>query len=139
MGNRLDSYSKYPSGMREYLEAYGWHFSKNMYEFACTLFKKENPVTKKAEMMESWTKEQIDDMFKKHNIKLTNKFGYDCYYKVNWAKSMFMKTSIDDEIHLIKLVKDCLDNINSFEEAPFTHFYADCIGKGIPIIWEDML
>lgn len=139
MGTRLDIYGKYPSGMAEYLEAYGWHFSKNMYNWACTLFKKDNPVTKKPEPMEVWSKDQIDEMFKKHNIKINANLGYDRYYKVNWAKAMFMKTSVDDEIHLIKLVKDCLDNINSYEEAPFTHFYADCISKGIPIMWEDML
>ena len=32
--NRLDTYSKMPSGMKEYLEAYGWHFSKRMCEWA---------------------------------------------------------------------------------------------------------
>lgn len=27
----------YPSGMEEYLDFYGWHFSKKMCEFACSL------------------------------------------------------------------------------------------------------
>ena len=31
---RLDAYDKFPTGMREYLKAYGWHFSKAMCDFA---------------------------------------------------------------------------------------------------------
>lgn len=137
--NRLDSYGKYPSEMKEYLEIYGWHFSKKMYLWACSLLRKENPSTKKLELSEIWSKDQIDELLKKNNIKIFNKFGYDIYYLVNWSKSMFMKTSIDDEIHLLKLVKDIIENVNSYDEIAFTYFYADCISKGIPIIWEDML
>lgn len=137
--SRLDSYSKYPSGMKEYLEAYGWHFSKNMCNWACSLLKKENPVTKKSEPSDILTKDQIEEMIKKHGIKFNTKLGYDCYYVANWAKATFMKTAVDDDMHLIKLVKEYIENVNSYEEAPFTRFYADCIGKGIPIMWEDML
>ena len=40
---RLDSYSGYPSGMEEYLSAYGWHFSKKMCDWAVSkMYKTEN-------------------------------------------------------------------------------------------------
>ena len=34
MEQRLDTYSRFPSGMQEYLSAYGWHFSKKMCDWA---------------------------------------------------------------------------------------------------------
>lgn len=33
---RLDARDRFPSGMEEYLSHYGWHFSKNMCEWACS-------------------------------------------------------------------------------------------------------
>lgn len=119
---RLDNRSKFPSGMEEYLEMYEWHFNKKMYKWAMSMLDGEKH-----------TKEQIDELFKKHNIKLENNFGYDCYYVVNLIKNKF-KTSIEDDIHLVKFVKEYLKCFDTF-----TQFYAHCIAKGIPIIWEDMI
>ena len=34
MGQRLDAYDRFPSGMKEYISQYGWHFSKKMCEWA---------------------------------------------------------------------------------------------------------
>ena len=33
MGQRLDAYDRFPSGMKEYISQYGWHFSKKMCEW----------------------------------------------------------------------------------------------------------
>lgn len=139
MGNRLDLYSKFPSGMQEYLQLYGWHFSKKMYEWAISTFKRINPITLKPEPIDLYTKESLDEAIKKHGIVLKNCNSYDYCYLANKAKIILFKSSIDDEMHLLKYVRDVLDNQNSYPELPFTQFYADCIGKGVPIIWEDML
>jgi hypothetical protein len=39
----------------------------------------------------------------------------------------------------INQIKDYCDDYDGYSELPMTRFYADTIGKGIPIIWEDML
>ena len=39
MGQRLDIYDKFPSGMQQYLGCYGWHFSKRMAQFAISRMK----------------------------------------------------------------------------------------------------
>lgn len=136
---RLDSYSKFPSGMEDYLESYGWHFSKNMYNWAISMLKKENPTTKRKDNLDAYTKEQIDEMIKKYGVTIQNHKGYDVYYLVNVMKAGTLKSSVDDEIHLIKAAKDVIDDINGYPESTFTRFYADCIAKGLPIMWEDML
>lgn len=32
-----------------------------------------------------------------------------------------------------------VDNCVGYDGLPMTRFYADCIGKGTPIMWEDMI
>lgn len=137
MAKRLDSYGKFPSGMEDYLETYGWHFSKKMYDWAVSMLKKINQTTGKPELVDFYNKDQIDELLKKNSITLKNKIGYDYYYITNYIKAKYHKTSVDDEVHLAKMVRDYIDG--DYQEAPFTRFYADCIGQGIPIIWEDML
>ena len=38
---RLDARSTFPKGMEEYLQYYGWHFSKRMEEWAASKMYKE--------------------------------------------------------------------------------------------------
>ena len=42
-------------------------------------------------------------------------------------------SSVPDEQRLALFVKDYVDDPDGYEELPFTRFYSDCIGKGIPI------
>ena len=42
-------YSKLPVGMQEYIDSYGWHFSKKMCEWAVGRMKVENKSTGKSE------------------------------------------------------------------------------------------
>ena len=65
--------------------------------------------------------------------------GYDACYVANMAKNDFYKRSIADEAHLAMFVKDYVDDVDAYEGMPFTRFYADCIGDGKAIIWEEML
>lgn len=51
----------------------------------------------------------------------------------------FLKTSIPDDNHLALFVKDYIDDPDGYDDMPFTRFYADCIRKGEPIMWTDML
>jgi hypothetical protein len=37
---RLDTYSKLPSGLEDYLSCYGWHFNKKLCDFAVSQMKK---------------------------------------------------------------------------------------------------
>jgi hypothetical protein len=55
------------------------------------------------------------------------------------AKADYFGSSIVDEIHLLKFVKDYIDDPDGYEGLPMTRFFADVIGKGIVIDWEDML
>ena len=134
---RLDTYDNLPSGMREYLATYGWHFSKKMCEWAVGNMKVEK--NGKPEKLEAMKRDDVEEMLKKLGIKLEKDKGYDAVYVANMAKADYFKSSIPDEAHLAMFVKDYIDEPDGYEGLPFTRFYADCIGSGTPIMWEDML
>ena len=135
---RLDYKTIFPSGMEEYLGLNGWHFNKKMCEWAVSKMYRED-INGKKQAIIPYTKDQLDQLLKKYNIILTNDIGYDAVYIINMAKSDFFGSSIIDEGKLVKYVKDYLDDADGYQDIAFTRFYADCIGKGLIISWEDML
>lgn len=137
---RLDSYDKFPEGMKEYLSQYGWHFSKKMCEWAVSRMRiKDDSTLGKTKKLEALKKEEVEELLKKHNIKLEKDAGYDCVYAANMAKADYYKSSIADEAHLVLFIKDYIDDPDGYDGLPFTRFFADCIGSGTPIIWVDMI
>ena len=136
---RLDSYDIYPSGMREYLSTYGWHFSKKMWEWAVSRMYKDGEENKPEQSIPNYTRERVDLLLKRFNLKLENNKGYDDVYVANMCKFDFLGSSIDNEMKLAQFIKDYIDDADAYEGMPFTRFYADCIGSGTPIMWEDML
>jgi hypothetical protein len=55
------------------------------------------------------------------------------------CKADYSGSSIPDDYHLVKFVQDYINDIDGYEGMPFTRFYADCIGSGIAIPWEDVI
>lgn len=55
------------------------------------------------------------------------------------CKADFLGSSIVDDRHLLLYVRDIVEDPDSYEGMPFTRFYADCIGAGISIPWEDLI
>lgn len=136
---RLDSYDIYPSGMREYLSTYGWHFSKKMCEWAVSRMYKDGEENKPEQAIPNYTRERVDLLLKRFNLKLEKNKGYDDVYIANMCKFDFLGSSIDNEMKLAQFIKDYIDDADAYEGMPFTRFYADCIGSGTPIMWEDMI
>lgn len=136
---RLDSYDIYPSGMREYLSTYGWHFSKKMCEWAVSRMYKDGEENKPEQAIPNYTRERVDLLLKRFNLKLEKNKGYDDVYIANMCKFDFLGSSIDNEMKLTQFIKDYIDDADAYEGMPFTRFYADCIGSGTPIMWEDMI
>ena len=131
---RLDDREEFPTGLEKYLSMYGWHFSKKLCNFAVSNMRKD-----RGEKIAPITKEALDLLLAKNGIELDNKFGYDYVFVANMCKADYLGSSVPDDAHLAKFVKDFVDDYDGYNELPMTRFYADTIGKGIPIIWEDML
>lgn len=92
----------------------------------------------KLERIKPISKEELDGILEKHNIHLDNNVGYDAVYVANMARADHPRT-IRTEQALAQFVKEYIDDPDGYEGLPFTRFYADCIGSGRPIFWEEML
>lgn len=134
---RLDMREQMPSGMEEYLSMYGWHFNKRLCEYAISrMYKEKNGNKQKFKML---PKEEIDSLFNRYGIETSGFNGYDGVYVYHMALADFMGSSITDEAHLVQFVKDYLCDSDGYDEVALTRFYADCIGKGEVLSWEDFL
>ena len=136
---RLDVHEKMPSGMDEYLSNYGWHFSKKLCDFAVSRMKKKNSSSGKEETITPITKEQVDELLKKYNVSIERKEGYDCVFVANMCKADYLGSSVPNEQYLALFIKDYVDDPDGYDGLPMTRWYADIIGSGTRVIWEDML
>lgn len=131
---RLDVHEKLPSGMDEYLANYGWSFSKKLCEFAVSKMKDKNgqPIT-------PYNKEKVDALLKQYGIELKHDSGYDAVYVCNMAIADYYGSSIANQQYLAMFVKDYIDDEDAPTGKALGRYYADCIGSGTAIIWDDML
>lgn len=135
---RLDNKDKMPTGMEDYLAQNGWHFNKKMCNWATSKMRKKDSSGKSVKIS-PYTKDDVDVILKRNNINLENDWGYDAVYVANMCIADFLGSSILDENRLALYIKDVVDDPDGYEGMVFTRFYADCIGSGRPIMWEDML
>lgn len=123
--------------MEEYLSYYGWHFSKKMCQWASSkMYRKEGGQNN---YITPYIKEDVDSILAKYGVTLDSDNGYDAVYVANMCKADFLGRSVRDEQSLALYVKDVVDDPDAYEGMIFTRFYADCIGSGTVIDWEDML
>ena len=124
-----------PSGMREYYMHYGEHFSKKAAMFAIKQMKKRDT----GEEIKPLSIDAIDEMLKKYNITLKNDEAYDKVYLVAKCQADFLGSSIPDEMHLAKYVKDVLDDVDGYDGMPFVEWYHKVLHTGVPVMWEDIM
>lgn len=135
MKARLDSRSAFPEAMENYLEFNGWHFNKKMCQWAVSkMYKKDG---EKKEYIEPYTLESLKALQEK--VKVEFEIDYDAVYIANMCKADFLGSSIQNETQLAKYVKDVVEDPDGYDGLPFTRFYADCIGSGTSIPWDDLL
>lgn len=134
MKQRLDTYDTMPKAMKAYLSNYGWHFNKKLCEWAISMMRDRNKA--KLPLMD---KEKVESLLKQHGVEITTDKLYDAMYVLHMAKADFMGSSIVDEMHLAKYVGDYINDPDGYDGIALTRFYADCMGKGIGVEWEDVL
>lgn len=117
-----------------YLDMYGPHFSKKLYEWAVSMMRDRN-----GNHMQPMTKEQASDFLKNNGVTLNNDKGYDAAYVLQMAKADYYGSSIKDDGNLARFVVDYLDDIDGSKTKAFDHFVVDCRAKGEPIFWSEVM
>ena len=135
----LDNYDVLPEDMIIYLQNYGRHFNKKMCEFAVSQMTVEDSSTGEEKRLQPYSKTDVDNLLKTHNIHLTNNSLYDHVYVANMIKADFLGKSIPDERFAAIHIKCVIDDIDGYDGIVFNRWYADMRRKGIAIDWSEML
>ena len=133
----LTQYDIKPEGMINYLRYNGPHFNKKLCEFAASLMKKK--VGNVAVKITPYTKEQVDTILKANGITVQNCQLYDHVFVANMCRADFYGSSITDDLHLAKYIKDVLDDTDAYDGIVFNRWYADMCKMGIVIDWDEMI
>lgn len=113
---------------------YGRHISKPMYLWAVSMMRDRNGNKAKA-----MTKEEAKKMLETFGITVEHDKAYDVPYVLMMAKMDYFGSSITDDTHLAKFVKDYLDDPDGSNTRAFDELYIKTVALGIPIDWEDMI
>lgn len=126
-----------PEGMINYLRYNGPHFNKKLCDFAVSKMYKK--IGNAKVRVSAYTKEQVDNILKSNNVNVINNQLYDYVYVANMCKADFLNSSIRDEMHLAKYIKDVIDDDDAYDGIVFNRWYADMCKQGIAIDWEEMI
>lgn len=133
----LTQFDEIPEAMLAYMRHNGPHFNKKLFEFATgRMTKKVNGVE---EPIKPYTKDAVKDLLTRNNIKLKYDQLYDSAFVASMARADYWGSSISDEVHLAKYIKDVIDDIDGYDGIVFNRWYADMCYTGVAIDWEDML
>jgi hypothetical protein len=133
MRQPLDSFEDMPKGMRKYLSYNGWHFNKELCDYATSL------MISKGSKIKALDKKDVDTLLANHNVKLNNNVGYDYVYVANMCLADFAGRSIIDDEHAALFIKDVIDDEDAPDGTTMRRWYATMVGKGIMIDWHDVL
>jgi len=130
-------YDVYPEAMLIYMRNYGPHFNKKLCDFAVSKMKRN--INGKMQKIQPITREELKNLMSMNGFVLENDQLYDSVYVANMCQADFLNSSIIDEIHMLKYVKDVIDDPDAVDGLVFNRWYADMCYMGIAIDWEEML
>lgn len=125
---------RYPSAMEEYLSEYGYNFNDKLFAFAVSKMKDRSGAK-----LQAWDKEKTKSFLIANGVSLRNDRGHNAAYVLNMARADYYGSSIADEQHLARYVKDYLDDIDGAESRAFDEFWIKMVALGEPIFWDEML
>lgn len=118
----------------EYVEQYGFHFNKKLYEWAVSMMR-----DKAGNKIPVMSKEQVAEFLRGHGVTLKNDRGHDAAYVRAMAMADYFGSSLPDESHVALFIKDFLDDPDGTKSKAFDHFVVDCRAKEEPIYWDEMM
>lgn len=121
-----------PECMTHYIEKYGEHFNEKLCNFAVSKMSKYSEVIKPID------KDTVDTLLEAYSITLDHNKLWDYVFVANMCKADFYGSSIADELHLAKYIKDVIDDDDAYDGIVFNRWYSDMYKKDIDIDWKSM-
>ena len=131
----MTQFDKKPEGMINYLRYNGPHFNDKLLAFAVSKMTKK--IDGKEVHISPYSKQEVDSMLNSYGIKLENTALRDYLYVANMCKADFLGSSIEDNLHVARYIKDVIDDDDAYDGIVFNRWLADMARKGEPIDWDD--
>lgn len=122
------------TSFEEYIDQYGPHFDKRLYEWAVSMMRDRNGAP-----VPALTKEQVAEFMRSQGVALKNDRGHDAAYVRAMLVADCWGSSYTTDKQLALGIRDFLDDPDGSESKAFDHFVVDCRAKGEPIFWEEMM
>ena len=122
------------TAFEEYVDQYGFHFNKKLYEWAVSLMTDRDGNNVKAK-----TKDEVDAFLKSYGVLIDRNIGHDVPYVHAMLYSDCWGSSYTTEEQLALGIKDFLDDPDGSDTKAFDHFVVDCRAKEYPIFWDEMM
>jgi hypothetical protein len=129
----MDDWIQTPS-KEVYLAENGWHFNKKANDYAVYFLKDRNNKT-----IKPLSKEEVDDLLKKHGVVLEKNKGWDYVYAANMAKSDMDGSPLSDDKSIAAYVKVLIDDADAADGELMACWYVKMLFRHIPIDWEMFL
>ena len=137
MNTDLTQYDIKPEAMINYLRYNGPHFNRSLCEFAVKKMSKK--VGSTLVRITPFSKEEVEKVLRDNGVVLENNQLYDFVYVANMCKADFLGSSISDNAHMAKYIKDVIDDDDAYDGIVFNRWYADMCKKGVAIPWDEVV
>lgn len=130
----MEDWVQTPSKEMYLAENGGWHFNKKACEYAIQYLKDKNNKP-----IKPISKEEVDDMLKKHGVVLEKNKGWDYVYAANMAKSDMDGSPLSDEKSIAAYVKVLIDDVDAADGEVMGCWYVKMLFRHIPVDWAMFL
>lgn len=128
-----------PEDMEQYMSYYGCHFNKKLCDFAVSKMKKKDKTSGELKPITPMTLEELKSILEKNKVEIDSNEWYDALYLANMVKADMWGSSIEDEQHMAKYIKDVICDVDGYDGIVFSRYLADCSAKGCVIFWDMMI
>ena len=131
----LTIWDKIPEEQQLYYSRNGRHFNKRLCEYAVSQMRDS-----KGGRVTAYTKDEISTILATINKTLNDYDApYDALYVANMAKSDFVGSSLEDNIHIARYINDVMNDADGYDGMILNRWLADMASKGKWIDWERMV
>ena len=138
MNNSLMNYCL-PEDLEQYMSYYGLHFSRKLCDFAIGRMRKKDKVSGNMVKITPMTVSELKNILEENKVEIDESDIYDALYLAGMVKADYWGSSIEDEEHMAKYIKDVLCDPDGYSGVVFCRFIGDCNATGTVIHWDMML
>lgn len=128
-----------PEDIEQYMAYYGMHFNRKLCDFAISRMRKKDKVSGNMVKVVPMTVSELKSVLEENKVEIDDSCIYDAMYLAAMVKADYWGSSIEDEEHLAKYIKDVLGDEDGYEGLVFCRYIGDCNAMGTVIQWDLML